>query len=584
MLDINDFPESLVEYECLRIRDTRTVWINPDGTDDLTKALGHAPSSASFARDFSYVPKSNRCYNAAELDEHDSRIFMAERYGGTGVGNNGGGGRVGNFGAFQAKGVGPNAMAHSVSVWHSYGSLNLLDAAYEAIYSTVLNNVLPLGCATIYGVIHTSASGAYRSQEPGSQKDEFAQASGAIMVRERTLRPAHFLHAANFSPAKSEGLMSETQRMCAVHRRLKTKFDSTNHFIRYLGSFILASCKQFAFARAARIAHGGVTPSNICLDGRWIDMTEARFLSGGKNFRGLTTFFDEPQVIAGVTNQLAYVFGKCNTWHFNTEPLMRYIESTFDGCFAFYTLSIVGFSNANLEQIAESEEGRAFAKTYSSVVLRHRRPVSDLPEHLDPQDPVIAFMRLCYLGLGDAEAAAPSLGQLLRCTATDALATIGAFRSMFRQSMAAEGQDRDPATSRGRAIGSAVRALRWAYLSAYFYRFRISSHLYYVVGEDDLPATGAFIKECIDESKRIFDTACRGKVPIVETPDVDIHFDQSRSVYTVGRSGEHTFARYADCLAFIKANYPHLRMRGSFDPFPYLDGIADVLASLERMQ
>lgn len=583
MLDINDFPENLVDYECVRIRDTRTVWLNAASTESLADVLDAGAPATSFARYFSYVPESNRCFGEAELDPRDRRVYRAERYGGRGVGDNGGGGRAGNIGQFQAKGIGPNPLARGSSTWHSYGSLNLIDAAYEAIYSTVLDGILPMGCARIHGVIHTSRGGALQSLNAATKDAELLPTSGAIVVRERTLRPAHFMHAEHFAPPKEAGLMREPLRIRAAHRRLKTRFESHNHFIQYLGKFILSSAKQFGFARAARIAHGGVTPSNICLDGRWIDLTEARFLRGGKNFRGLTTFYDEPQVIAEVVTQLMYVFGKSNVSRFNVEPLLRYFQNTFDSCFAFYSLIVLGMPDAHLSDVAESEDGKAFAKAYASVVLQGKRPVSDLPDRLDPDDPVIAFMRLAYLSLADVEAALPQLGAILRCPSADALPVVTAFRNVFRRAIAPQDCEVAPDAFRSQAIASAIKALRWACLSSYFYRDRIASHLYYVVDNKDLAEVGAFIQECVDQSKWIFATACGGDVTILETAQVRIGFDQARSVYTVTAGGERTFQRYEDCLAFIDATHPDLRLSGAFDPFPYLKGLAAVLANLERM-
>lgn len=584
MLDINEFPESLVGYDCVRIRDTRTVWINPAWKDDLAAEFGQPPTAAGFARYFSYVSESNQCFDAVELDRSDRRTYQAERYGGGGVGTNGGGGRVGNFGKFQSKGVGPNPLARSTSTWHSYGSLNLIDAAYEAIYSTVLDRVLPLGCAKIYGIVQTSTKGAYKALHSDSGEIELVPTPGAIIVREPTLRPAHFMHASIFAPPKTAKLLRESLRIRAVHKRLHSRFESDNQFIQFLGKFILASCRQFGFARAARIAHGGVTPSNICLDGRWIDLTEARFLSGGKNFRGLTPFFQEPQVISEVVNQLLYVFGKTRASRFNVEPLMRYMQSSFDSCFTRYTLSLLGFPDAGLDNIAESDDGKEYAKAYAGIVMRDKRPVSALPDALDPKDPAIAFMHLSYGALVNAKKVLTELGSLLRCSSDEALKVATAFRDLFQSSVKAEGGAGVLPKLRDCAIASAVKTLRWAYLSAYFYRHRVTSHLYYIVDSNNPADLGAVIQECIDQSTWIFDTVCRGKVVILQTAELSVQFDQISSVYTVDASGTRNFQHYVDCLAFIHSEFPDLHLPGGFNPFVYLHAIADVLANLEGMQ
>ena len=574
MLGISDFQENLVAYECVRIRDARTVWLNDASTEALAEILDTDSKATSFARHFSYVPAVNSCFTEAELDQNDRRVYFAERYGGRGVGDNGGGARAGNHGKFQIKGTGPNPLAGHASKWHSYGSLSLIDAAYEAIYSTVLDGVLPRGCAKVHGVIHTSLTGALNLLGWGTKNIELLPTSGALLVREQTMRPAHFMHAELFA-SREPGIVREPMRIRAVHRRLRKHFDTTNQFVQFLGEVILSSAKQFAFARAARIAHGGISPSNICLDGRWIDLSEARFLSGGKNFRGApVSFYDEPQVIAEAVTQIMYVFGKCNTLHLNTAPLLDYFQNAFDGSFAYYTLSMLGLPSASLSDIARSAEGKVFAQAYSSVVLRGKRPVRELPGRLDPDDPVIGFMQSCYLSLTDASSNVPDL---------DALPAVTAFRTVFHRSVQVENGTIDLDVFRNCAIASAVKALRWAYLSAYFYRDRIRSHLANVVGDRDIPAIGAFIQECVDQAKWIFATACRGDVCILETDVVRVSFDQARAAYVVRDDGERIFRHYDDCLAWIKTCYPKLSLQGKFDPLPYLEDIAGLLSGLERM-
>jgi len=571
LFDIDDFQDNLAPYECVRVRDTRTVWINDADIGDLAGVLDPAARDTSFARAFSYVPRSNRCFDEAALDTRDRRIYVAERYGGRGVGNNGGGGRVGNFGNHQVKGTGPNPVVGSDSTWHSYGSLNLVDAGHEAIYSTVLDRVLPIGCARIYGIIHSSATGALKSLAWGTSEARMEPAPGAFLVRERTVRPGHFMHAEMFAPPKASGLPGEPSRVRAAHRLLKAQFGDNNQFIRFIGQFILSSAKQFAFARAARIAHGGVTPSNICMDGRWIDLTEARFLSGGKNYRTLMPFHDEPGVIVEVVRSLTYTYGKSNLVQFNIEPLLRYYQTAFDGCFAYYALSILGLPDERLDDISESEDGKALATAYGAVILKGKLPLPGGPAGPDPEDPVIAFMRTCYLGLAQTED-----GALPRTPA------VTAFRNAFRGASALP-EGAAPHLVRNAGIACAIKALRWAYLSAYYYRARITVTLYDLVDNGDLSALGGYIQDAVDQSAWIFDTACTGCIVILETDGLRLTYDQARHHYDVTAGGERRFTRYADCLAFVTAAFPALRIGADFDPSFYLQGIADVLAGLERM-
>lgn len=584
MLDINEFKENLVEFECARIRDTSTVWINAATADDLSGIVGGAAPERDFAQYFSYIARDNTCFGEAALDRNDRRTYLAERYGGRGVGTNGGGGRVGNYGKFQVKGVGPNLLASTTSTWHSYGSLNLVDAATEAIYSTVLGRILPLGCAKVYGVIHTSDSGALQIRRWGEKDASTAPMSGALLVRECTLRPAHFMHAELFAEPQSPKLMRESARIRAVHRQLKSRFENNNNFVQFIGKFVLSAARQFAFARAARIAHGGVTVSNICLDGRWIDLTEARFLTGGKNYTNQGTFYDEPQVISEVVTQLTYIFGKSNVSLFNVEPILRYCQKTFDNCFAYYALSILGLPLEGLEAIADSEDGKTFVKAYSTVVMRGKRPVVGIPAQFDPDDPVVAFMRLAYLGLCGDDSCTAALSALMRSQPADAQAVTSAFRNVLHSALMRSHPEADASVLRSGAIACAIKALRWAYLSAYFYRGRLVPRLYELVGDNDVGGVGAYIQACVEQSAWIFDGATGGQVVILETGTLTIAFDCDRNQYVVTGGGTRSFRHYADCLAFVTDEHPGVRVSGDFDPGFYLQGLADVLAKLEHGQ
>jgi hypothetical protein len=417
----------------------------------------------------------------------------------------------------------------------------------------------------------------------GTKQAELIVASGALLVRERAMRPAHFMHAELFSPPKATLLKREPMRIRSVYHQLKTRFGTDDQFVQFVGRFILASAKQFAFARAARIAHGGLSPSNICLDGRWIDLTEARFLSGGKNFRGASTFFDEPQVVVESFRQLLYIYGKCNCTQFNIDPLIKYFEKVFGNCFAYYSLSILGLPEGHLDKIAESEDGKAYAAAYATVLLKSKVPVSDVPERHDPHDPVIAFIRLSYLALGGSEIASSKFSELLQITHVKAKEVLTGFRNLLRASALQRHEPFNSSEFRNCCIAYAIKALRWAYLSAYFYRGRIMPQLYSLVNENDLDDLSLYIQHCVDQSKWIFDTASTGRIVIAKIGEMEIAYDETLHLYSLTGSCNYTFECYSACLAFVLGNYPDLQLSGEFDLAFYLQGLTEVLASIEDM-
>jgi hypothetical protein len=575
MLNISDFRENLVEYACVRVRDTKTVWINDAETAMLSQVLNAAPTFESFAHFFSYLPKENSCFQLESLDLTDVRTYQAERYGGHGVGTNGGGARVGNYAGFQIKGTGPNPLGDRAhSTWHSYGSLHLVDAAYEAIISTVLNRLLPHGCVKTFGLIFTNSSGALHAR--GS---ELHPASGALLVREQSVRPAHFMRAALFSPTKPSELMPDRHRVRAVNRQLRKQFGNDNGYIKYLGTFILSAAEQFAFALAARITHGALTPSNICLDGRWIDLTETRFLPSGVNFCGQTQFYQDAQIVVQIIAELAHVYGKSNCVQFNLTPLIAYYQEMFDNCFAYYALAILGLPAAGQADAAESDEGKLVAKALRAVITSNKTPLRKIDDVPDPKDPVVVFIRTLYLALVGIEEFPDELTGVLRRAGMEWRDVTTAFVRLG--SFAAGAADSGPfgATQR---IAWAIKAWRWAKLSAFFYRSRITPHLFYLDAERSPADIGAYITECIDNATWIFATDTDGAIPIFQTPALRLVFDTVRGAYVLAMSGTHLFTHFADCMRYLRDSNTQLVLGDNFDAFDYLNSLADLLKELEQ--
>src|SRR5690606_31109938 len=116
--------------------------------------------------------------------------MFAERYGGFGLGTNGGGARVANINDAQIKGIGANALAgQGAPKSHSYGGLDIQSAVKEIIYSRLLNKISPIGAQAIQGLILLDEVSALHNGK---------KAPSVLMVREPVARPGHFLPCANF--------------------------------------------------------------------------------------------------------------------------------------------------------------------------------------------------------------------------------------------------------------------------------------------------------------------------------------------------------------------------------------------------
>lgn len=213
--------------------------------------------------------------------------FFAERYGGAGIGTNGGGARCGTDGEWIVKGMGSNQLQGAESTfWYGHGSLPLVDAVTEAIWAKILNHALPYGSIEAPAVIATGRQSWTRGRD-GSHDAH----PGSLLVREATVRLGSFERAVFFKPAKMCG--DSSTRTAAKIDVVRTK-TAINYLPSYLSinaanslavdepspdSIVERLCGVFrriamqsAAASSKRIMHGALTGSNISIDSRWLDL------------------------------------------------------------------------------------------------------------------------------------------------------------------------------------------------------------------------------------------------------------------------------------------------------------------------
>ncbi|MDO8068936.1 hypothetical protein [Janthinobacterium sp. SUN206] len=275
---INNFLEnilpksSFVEFSAQKLTSAKIVWSNPYGISppDLDE---HA----------FYIPIDGDHPSASSAK--DIKLFLGERYGGVGVTSNGGGARCGLRNSIQIKGIGKNPLAGSAtSFWHSYGGESLAGGIREAIWSEISHSALPHGAVRIHGLIDT-----------GTRVPAFSSAEGTsettrrgLTIREAALRPGHFVRSLYFSRHDEAryGMASDAERTRAAVVALAQASDAapflsnSNH---QLNSLLIAMVERFADQHAAatakRLSHGLQSPSNMCMDGRWIDFGTASSVS-----------------------------------------------------------------------------------------------------------------------------------------------------------------------------------------------------------------------------------------------------------------------------------------------------------------
>ncbi|MBX9798744.1 MAG: hypothetical protein K2Y13_04720 [Burkholderiaceae bacterium] len=213
--------------------------------------------------------------------------YSAERYGGDGIGSNGGGARCGLASGVQVKGIGANLLVGTVTdYWHSHGGAALEEGVQEAIWAEVCHIALPYGAARVHSLISTGTMTPYRCFLGDSITRR------ALIIREPALRPAHYMRAIFHHPNQemrqrySNDVFRTKTAVGAITDGLAAAFGARQgkqSDADYINQCLREMCERFACqaatARAKRIMHGTLNASNICLDGRWIDFGTISTLS-----------------------------------------------------------------------------------------------------------------------------------------------------------------------------------------------------------------------------------------------------------------------------------------------------------------
>ncbi|WP_350616549.1 hypothetical protein [Pseudomonas sp. HY7a-MNA-CIBAN-0227] len=258
-----DLPEVFLPFETIKIEGSSVIFFNEDFNSLITEA--------DLLHNYSYVVT---CISLDNISSRDRKLFFAERYGGDGILTNGGGGRCGFDGKFQVKGIGPNKLVgKGVEESHANGFLSLNLAIYEAVWSEIIHFSLPYGAVRAVAILDTDTD--FIEQQETKPR--------SLLIREPSVRPAHFIRATFFKEDHHLKLSEDARRVASAISRLDEFLPKTsrNGAVCFQGDPLedglveLAKrfASQFAAARAKGIAHSNVSASNVAMNGAWLDLS-----------------------------------------------------------------------------------------------------------------------------------------------------------------------------------------------------------------------------------------------------------------------------------------------------------------------
>lgn len=246
-----------------RLPDARIVWVNQRVMRDDPAFATCGGTLAAYRTHL--LRACGYAISATEGAQGDVTIGIADRYGGPGIGYNGGSGRAVVVNGYHVKGVGRTPLVSVLTdKAHASGGAYLEECVREVIFSELAASEFPGGAVPVLAIIDTGMVQVW-DLEAGSHPE-----LRCLLVRPVFLRPAHFERAQAYISHDPTDGYADTQRVMYAFRMLAEQWgqDSLPTVYEHLW---LTWAEQLAYAFIHRLPHGGDSTSNIALNGRLLD-------------------------------------------------------------------------------------------------------------------------------------------------------------------------------------------------------------------------------------------------------------------------------------------------------------------------
>lgn len=256
-----DEPFAAIPAKLVKEDDAEILWINPKAS--LIDRSFHEQCSSDLSLYRSHILRECAYLHVADAAAASATGYF-DRYGGDGMGKNGGSGRAVNLGCYNIKGVGRSALVSPMTDFaHASGYAFVEEALREVIMYQALEKVLPEGVVPVLAVIGLRKYVAWPegSYPPGEYR--------VLIVRPRIARPAHLELASTYIP------VDPTERRMDFERVIGWRSLLCQDGNRDLLDAIEETYKRWSSNYAKSLLHswslGGMSPSNIDVTGRFLD-------------------------------------------------------------------------------------------------------------------------------------------------------------------------------------------------------------------------------------------------------------------------------------------------------------------------
>lgn len=292
------------------------------------------------------------------------RIGVADRYGGSGIGSNGGSGRSVMIGPYYVKGVGQTPLIGlGVRADHASGGAYLEECVRETLLAEILHHELPFGAVRTLAIIATGDIQVWTTEQ-GVKPERCC-----LLVRRAFLRPGHIERAALYRGTEDLPGMADAHRVRCMISALEAYTGKTYLLQEQLIVGFARWSRQLAASYLLCLPHGGISSSNVAIDGRLVDFgatagvpSLARYWMGeGHHLSG-----DESRDIINTINGIACAFRftagnghLIDVWlaRAQDQVLRAYSESLHKTL-----LCLLGFSAVHIQAMLVGRVGRIISR------------------------------------------------------------------------------------------------------------------------------------------------------------------------------------------------------------------------------
>lgn len=291
----------------------RVLWVNPRAAIHDPHAARLDGAFASYSEHllahcaFTISTEAQAASPLASAVNAQPKQGLADRYGGAGVGSNGGSGRAAAVNGYLVKGIGRTPLVSALTPdTHASGGAYFEETVREVIFSEVVAAEFPHSAVPVLALIDT---GLVQHWPPGHGPRAEKR---VLLVRPPILRAAHFERAIGYNNGQPHAGVADERRVEQMFR-VATELLGRDGLRQAIHEFGNRLAQQVAYSFVHRLPHGSPNTSNIALDGRLLDFGAMSAVPSWADVATMLTrrrfdrLFD---TVAGPIQSLAYYFGR----------------------------------------------------------------------------------------------------------------------------------------------------------------------------------------------------------------------------------------------------------------------------------